>query len=361
VRPQNLRPAAPSSRCIATVSVVVPCYNYGHFLEGCLASVLSQRGVHVRVLVIDDLSTDDSAEVASRLADRDSRVEVRCHEDNVGLITTANEGLDWADGDYVVLLSADDQLVPDSLWRAALIMEQEPGVGLVYGRPLIAREGRPLPRASGRWRSTDRWAGADWIRVRCKTAQSAMSSPEVVVRNSVQRAVGGYDKRCQHTSDVNMWLRVAAAADIAYVRGVPQAIYRVHAASMQRGLEGPLVDLRERQAAFDTFFAGSGSSLVNSALLHGDARRALARQALWIASRTIDHGVVDEQRDVDELVAFAREAYPDASRLREWRGLKLRRAIGAGRSRAFVPFLATGAAHRLTYYARRARWRYQGV
>ena len=45
----------------------------------------------------------------------------------------------------MVLLSADDLLVPGSLWRAAAIMEQHPNVGLVYGRPLLARDGRPFP------------------------------------------------------------------------------------------------------------------------------------------------------------------------------------------------------------------------
>ncbi len=87
-----------------SVSVIVPCFNYGHFLEGCVQSVLAQAGVDVRVLVIDDLSTDDSAEVARRLAAREDRVELREHRENLGLIATANEGLEWAQGEYVVLL-----------------------------------------------------------------------------------------------------------------------------------------------------------------------------------------------------------------------------------------------------------------
>lgn len=345
----------------ATVSVVIPCYNYGHFLGGCLASVLSQHGVSLRVLVIDDCSTDDSAEIAAGLCASDVRLEFRRHTDNVGLIATANEGLEWADGDHVVLLSADDLLVPGSLWRAAAIMEQHPNVGLVYGRPLLARDGRPFPKSSGRWRSTDVWSGHDWIHLRCKTGHSAMSSPEVVVRTSVQRAVGGYDKRCRHTSDVNMWLRVAAAADVAYVRGTPQAIYRIHSESMQRNHVGPLVDLHERKAAYDAFFDTSGSILDERDRLQTNAMRALAREALWCASRTVDHGVAEHQSDVDKFVRFAIGAYPDVSGLREWRGLMLRQRIGPGRSGRFPPFLATGAAHRLGYYARRTRWRFQGV
>ena len=64
---------------------------------------------------------------------------------------------------------------------------------------------------------------------------------------------------------------------------------------------------------------------------------------------------------VEELVAFALETCPEARRLPEWRGMRLRRAIGAGRSGWFPPFLATGAAHRLRSHLGRWRWRLSGV
>src|SRR6059058_5522639 len=94
-----------SGAAAPAVSVIVPCFKYGHFLEGCVASVLAQRGVEVRLLVIDDCSSDGSAELIQRLAGQDDRVDFRLHAQNAGLIATANEGLQWADGDYVVLLS----------------------------------------------------------------------------------------------------------------------------------------------------------------------------------------------------------------------------------------------------------------
>lgn len=347
-----------ASPAAATVSVIVPCYNYGHFLDGCVASVLAQEGVQVRLLIIDDRSSDNSPEVARRLAAADERIELRCHTENVGLIATANEGLAWAQGEFVVLLSADDLLVPGSLHRAASVMSSHPNVGMVYGRPLLAREGRPIRMPSGRWRGTKVWSGEDWIRLRCRSGHSCISSPEVVVRTSTQHAVGGYDPACFHTSDVNMWLRIAAVSDIAYVRGVPQAVYRIHSSSMSRG-HGPLVDLRERSVAFESFFAACASKLEHAERLQKLAGRALARQALWKASRAVDRGV--EGALVSELTEFALDVCPDASRLREWWGLRLRQRIGAGRSLAFVPFIATGVAHRLRHHADRARWRLTGV
>ena len=67
-----------------TVSVVIPCYRYGRFLPGCVRSVLGQEHVDVRVLIIDDASPDDSAQVAARLAAEDERVEFRRHRVNAG-------------------------------------------------------------------------------------------------------------------------------------------------------------------------------------------------------------------------------------------------------------------------------------
>jgi hypothetical protein len=347
-----------------SVGVIVPCYRYASVLEGCVDSVLAQEGVDVRVLIADDCSPDEAPLVGRRLAQRDRRVTYRRSPENRGLIATANAGLEWAvEHDYVVLLSADDLLVPGALQRAVQVMEERPGVGMVYGHAVYAHAGRPLPEPSGRWRATDVWSGADWIRLRCRSAQNCISSPEVVVRASIARAVGGYDPSCFHTSDLNMWLRIAAVSDIAYVRGTPQAIYRIHADSMLRSDAGPLVDLRERRAAFDSFFAKCGEQLEGADELRAMAGRALARQALWRASRAIDRGLVDgpDGVPVDELVAFARDVHPDAERLREWRGFQLRRRIGAGRSAWFPPFVATGAAHRVRGHVVQWRWKARGI
>src|SRR4051812_4578035 len=104
---------------MSRVDVVIPCYNYGRYLAACVDSVLSQDGVDVRALIIDDASTDDSVRMARALAASDERVRLRCHPRNRGHIATYNEGLlEWADAEYLVLLSADDLLVAGALRRA---------------------------------------------------------------------------------------------------------------------------------------------------------------------------------------------------------------------------------------------------
>jgi cellulose synthase/poly-beta-1,6-N-acetylglucosamine synthase-like glycosyltransferase len=102
---------------MSAVDLVVPCYNYARFLSRCISSILSQADVDVRVLIIDDTSSDDTPEVGLRLAAMDSRVKFRRHEQNRGHIATYNEGLlEWATAKYSMLISADDLLAPGP-WR----------------------------------------------------------------------------------------------------------------------------------------------------------------------------------------------------------------------------------------------------
>jgi glycosyltransferase involved in cell wall biosynthesis len=78
-RIRNVRPLDRVPR----VSVVIPCYNYGHYLRQCVESVTrGQPGIEVEVIIVDDRSTDDSLSVARSIEDRDERVRVIRHEQN---------------------------------------------------------------------------------------------------------------------------------------------------------------------------------------------------------------------------------------------------------------------------------------
>lgn len=349
------------------VKVIVPCYEYAEHLPGCVESVLAQEGVEVRVLVVDDCSPDETPAVAQRLRDGDRRVEYHRNEANLGLIRSVNRGLEWADdGDYVVVISADDLLAPGSLGRAAAVMESNPSVGLTYGRAVHFGPGQP-PHAPGRQRGVKLRSGPDWIGIRCRMGHNCIASPEAVVRTSVQRRAGSYDLPSHHASELNMWLRIAALSDVAYVKGGAQAFYRIHAESMLRTMladgRGAMTDLSTRRTAFESFFADGGAGMAGAERLRGEARRALARQALWQASRAYDRNRVAGAGGVSaqEWIEFALETCPDARELSEWRGLRLRQRIGPGRTLLFPPFLATGALQRMRSHYYRTRLRRRGI
>jgi glycosyltransferase involved in cell wall biosynthesis len=345
-----------------SVDVVVPCYNYARYLQACVRSALSQPALDVRVLVIDDCSSDDTPAVGQALAAADARVEYRRHEVNRGHIATYNEGLiGWSTADYVVLLSADDLLAPGSLVRAAAIMESDHRVGMVYGRALHFRCERDIPQVrSGQWRHR-RWRGREWIERMARRGHNVISSPEVMVRGSVQREVGGYRPELPHTGDLEMWLRVAMVCDIAHVRGPPQAFYRVHTASMLRTrYHDKLIDLAQRKAAFDAFFADAADRIAGTPRLQALANRALAREALWEACRAYDRDEV-ESASAAELVKFALDAYPGARLEREFAALARRRRLGPALCSRTQLFAFPAIVRRVLHVLERERWRRQGI
>lgn len=295
---------------LSEVLVVVPCYNYGRYLEACVASVLSQQGVVVRVHILDDASTDGSDKVAAAIADRDGRVKVTLHAANQGHIATYNEGLSIADSDYVVLLSADDMLAPGSLARATSLMNTFPSVGLVYGHPQNFATEPALE--TGRLRNWSVWQGDRWIAAQCRRGLSIISSPEAVVRTSVQHKVGYYRPELPHSGDLEMWLRIADVAGVGRVNGVDQAFRRVHPASMMATGFGTLqADLEERCKAYDSFFWGSTLSEARAHQLHGVAKRRMAAEALeWSASACEAGGV--PAADINKAVSFALQTWPEA-------------------------------------------------
>ncbi len=347
---------------MTSVSVVIPCYQYGHFLEDAVTSVLDeQEGVDVRVLIIDDASPDDSADVARKIAARDPRVEVAAHAVNKGNIATYNEGLlEWADGDYCVLMSADDRLTPGALRRARDLLDAHPGVGFVYGHPLWIMHGEPLPVARTRVRGWSVWPGQWWFERRLRDGECPITSPEVVVRTSVQKRVGGYDARLPHAADVEMWMRLAAHADVGFLRGADQAYYRLHEQNMRKSFSA-LMDLRERRLAYETALERYGERVPGASRLAGVLGRKLGQEALWVAAQACDPAYAG-QDDVDELIAFALDCSPAVSRLPLYRALQWRRDMGPRAMLCLQPFIQSAAfTHKVQWWLRRRSWKWRGV
>ena len=352
-------PAAPHGR--HRVSVVVPCYNYGHFLPDCVASALDQPGVEADVVVVDDASTDGSGDRAEQLAEADGRISVIRHARNMGHIATYNDGLKAAGGEYLVLLSADDLLSPGSLARAAALLEEKPSVGLVYGRS-VQFVGDPPKGPVGPLQSWTIWDGDQWLKMRWRTARNCIWSPEAMIRATVQRQIGGYNSQLPHSADLEMWMRAAATSDVGHVDGTDQAYYRLHADNMHRttfqseSSRGILVDLQERWLTFEQLAHRAPDPTTDIA----SARRALSVEALTVAARSITWGQPDPSL-VRELADFAAEVYPEAPHLRLWNPVQRLIAMGPARARRHPAFVVREFIESTKDSARRWRWAQRGV
>ena len=311
-----------------TVSVVIPCYNYGRFLPQAVASAVDQPGVDVEVLIVDDASTDGSDVVAHRLAEADGRVEVLAHERNAGHIRTYNDGLRRVRGDYVVLLSADDVLAPGALARAAALMESDPSVVLTYGYPMTFTEQPPADEVS-RVTHWTVWEGEEWLRRICARGRNIIVNPEAMLRRTVMDELGGYEEDHPHAADMKLWMRAAARGRVGRVNGPVQAYYRTHTDNMHSTqFAGALTDLRESRRVFDSFFDEGDVTSALAEKLRGIAVQALAHEALRRAATTQAAAAGGGGTSADDFARFAVECEPAIRGSARWRTYQRRSRRG---------------------------------
>lgn len=124
------------------ISVIIPAYNYAHLLPRALDSVLAQWADDIELLVINDGSTDNTAEVLADYAQRYPQVQV-ISQANAGAAAARNHGIRLAHGRYALLLDADDELLPEALASLRQTLQANPDAGLVLGAQLsVTADGR---------------------------------------------------------------------------------------------------------------------------------------------------------------------------------------------------------------------------
>jgi glycosyltransferase involved in cell wall biosynthesis len=215
------------------VSVIVPCYNYGHFVVQAVDSILAQTLDELEVIVIDDASTDDTPQVLARYAS-EPRVCVIRHAHNHGHIRTYNEGLARARGQFVGLLSADDYyLRSDALARQVTVFDMHAQIGLVYpAHTFVDETGQPY-WVYQRWPSDYVRSGLDEFKT--LIVENYVPASGTLVRRTCHEELGDYTSSLPHAADWDLWLRLTTRYDVGYV-AEPLLAYRVHGNNMSTAL-----------------------------------------------------------------------------------------------------------------------------
>lgn len=318
------------------VDVVIPCYNYGRYLRQSVESVLFQEGVEVRVLVIDDASSDDTAIVAVALADEDPRVTFVRHHANKGHIETYNEGIEWTSGDYMLLLSADDYLLPGALQRATTLMQDHPGIGFTFGNVIELSDRERISRTMTAAGDAEVvvFDGLDFIEKSGVDNQVATCS--AVVRTKLQKSLGGYRGDLPHAGDMEMWLRFAAHGSVGFISEC-QGVYRRHNSNMSAQYycivggstvytdSGRLADLMQRKSVFDRFFEDHHDVVPPFEYLRRQKQRQLAQATLQHASASFNECRMAESQQLSDL---ALTIWPAVNRSPAWLRLACKRWMG---------------------------------
>lgn len=216
------------------VTVIVVGYNHAQYIETCLDSIAAQTEPPARVLVMDDASPDQTAEVAREWASRTCYpIEIRRNSRNQGLCATLNEALHGVSTDFYAYISADDHVEADRLRLQANTLRDAPGsVAGVYSDAFIEDEhgARQETLASEHFswpvplpRPVDMYAAV--------LRQNWIPAPSVLLRTETVRAVGGYDPQL-YFEDLDLWLRLLSAEQELRCIPEPLVTFRVLASSL---------------------------------------------------------------------------------------------------------------------------------
>ena len=231
------------------VSVIIPCYDQAHFLRESIESALGQTYPHCEVLVVDDGSTDTTAQVAAAYP-----AVHYIRQENSGVSAARNAGLKQSRGEYLVFLDADDRLLPRALEIGVDSLRQHPACAFASGYcRIIAADGSLLADHEPRRISTEHYLGL-------LRGNYIWCPASVTYRRSTFDSVTGFDPSLGPCADYDLYLRISRSSPI-FCHNQFVVEYRFHGSNMS-------VDhsrmLREALKALDTqwdFVKGDGQRI----------------------------------------------------------------------------------------------------
>lgn len=203
-----------------TISVITPVYNAAKFIEQAIHSVLQQSFKDFEFIVINDGSTDGSAEIIDNCASLDPRI-IAVHQENKGFVSALNQGLSMAKAPLIARMDADDISLPTRFEKQLAFLQKNPKVGVVGSfRSTIDEQGCVIKKMVTH--PTD----PKIIQKRMPT-ECLLAHPATMLRREAVLGVGGYRSYFGGVADYDLWLRLLKNWSMANLPEV-LLLYRQH-------------------------------------------------------------------------------------------------------------------------------------
>jgi glycosyltransferase involved in cell wall biosynthesis len=246
-----------------SVSAIITTYNYAHFIASAVESVLQQTRRPDEIVVIDDGSTDETANIVARYADAGVRY---VFQPNAGAGAARNRGLSETSGDLIAFLDADDRWSREKTELQLAHFARYPKAGLVSGSEWqIYPSGRPQ-------RKLNRKATGAEIVYPLILVENTIGNPSLtMVRRACFDRVGQFDEALRLGQDWDMWIRIAREFQVGVV-GKPLIYFLQHEGSLTAG---GLTHFRPNREIHRRYI--------------GQIEPPLARTAIWLAAQSMNY------------------------------------------------------------------------
>jgi len=195
------------------VSIIIPTYNYGRFLQTAIDSAFAQTFKDFEVIVIDDGSTDDTKGIIqSKYAHRIKYI----YQEHKGAPAARNRGFREAKGEYVVFLDADDWLSEEYLEYKVNVLNNNEDIGWVYSDWYYVDDKGLLERVSKSPSFYKRKLEGD-ISSELFSSGNYITTDAVLIRKACIEKVGGFDESLPALQDYDLWLRVSMHYRVKYL------------------------------------------------------------------------------------------------------------------------------------------------
>ena len=209
---------------IPKVSVIITTYNRSYLLSKAIQSVLSQSFHGFEIIVVDDASQDNTAQIVNVFSDK--RIRYIRHHVNKGYCHSKNNGVKNANGEYIAFLDDDDEWFPEKLSMQVSMLDNSPlKIGVVYTGSIAVdiANGKELYTRISTMRGN--------IFQHLIRYEEFITTSSVLLRNICFEKVGLFDESIDYCSDYDMWLRIAKEFYFECIQ-VPLVKYGIHKNNM---------------------------------------------------------------------------------------------------------------------------------
>jgi glycosyltransferase involved in cell wall biosynthesis len=198
------------SEDLPLVSIIIPSFNQGDFIERTLLSILKQEYSNIEIIVVDGASTDQTLEILRRYSDKYPNVQWLSEKDE-GYADAVNKGLKLAKGNIIGIQSSDDYYNSNAIAEAVKLFLCYPEASLVTGRRIRINKNREEVGRSGSQQSRwiDHWDFLEWILF---PAQDCTFTKKKAIE-----AVKGLKKEIDYAADLDLWMRILSLKPGLYV------------------------------------------------------------------------------------------------------------------------------------------------